>query len=275
MAKRHDNKKNKLELIPAKAIEEVGKVFTFGAEKYGEYNWQKGMDWTRMIGSMERHLNAIKRGEDFDLESGLLHSAHLTCNALMLTEYYSIHKQGDNRMHRYLKMEKIGLDIDEVLADFIGHYKKVFNIEHDIPFWTFEPKLQERLIELKDNKQFWEGITPLIKAKDLPFEPHCYITSRICNPEFTKAWLHANGFPSVPVFSVPPGEDKSKVALEQGLTMFVDDSYKTFVQMTKNNILCYLMNAPHNTKYDVGHKRIHSLKELDHNQPHIGATKKQ
>jgi hypothetical protein len=192
-----------------------------------------------------------------------------------LTEYYSIHKQGDNRTHRYLKIEKIGLDIDEVLADFIGHYKKLFNIQHDTPFWTFEPQLQERLIELKEAEKFWGSIPPLIKAKELPFEPHCYITSRICNPKFTEAWLHAHGFPSVPVFCVPPGEDKSKVALEQGLTMFVDDSYKTFVQMTKNNILCYLMDAPHNTKYDVGHKRIYSLKELGHNQPHVEANKHQ
>ena len=260
-AKRFDAEKIRVDLIPARATEEVGKVFTFGAKKYGDRNWEKGMDWTRMIASSKRHLLAIEKGEDYDPESGLLHSAHLACNSLMLTEYYHIHQKGDDRRHNYLRMERVGLDIDEVLADFIGHYKKHFKIDKNVPFWLFDPELTKNLEELKNNNEFWSTIPPKIDPKDLPFEPVCYITSRICDIKFTEKWLTDNGFPSVPVY-VAQSQEKTKIAMEQKLTMFVDDRFETFVQMTNANIFCYLMNAPHNEKYDVGHKRIHSLNQI-------------
>jgi hypothetical protein len=44
-----------------------------------------------------RHLEAIRLGEDIDAESGLLHAAHLQCNAAMLTEYYFTKQDFDNR----------------------------------------------------------------------------------------------------------------------------------------------------------------------------------
>jgi hypothetical protein len=260
-AKRFDAEKIRVDLIPARATEEVGKVFTFGAKRYGDRNWEKGMDWTRMIASSKRHLLEIEKGEDYDRKSGLLHSAHLACNSLMLTEYYHIHQKGDNRRHTYLRMERVGLDIDEVLADFIGHYKKHFKIDKNVPFWFFDSELKKNLEELKNNNEFWSTIPPKIDPKDLPFEPVCYITSRICDIKFTEKWLTDNGFPSVPVYVVQ-SEEKAKIATEQKLTMFVDDRFETFVQMTKANIFCYLMNAPHNEKYKVGHKRIHSLNEI-------------
>ena len=43
---------------------------------------------------------------------------------------------------------------------------------------------------------------------------------------------------------------------------FVDDKFENFVELNKNGICCFLMDAPHNQRYDVGHKRIKSLKEL-------------
>lgn len=72
-------------------------VLMKGAEKYGADNWKRGMAWKTVIASLERHLWAIKEGEDYDKESGLLHSAHIMCNAAFLTEYYKIYPQGDNR----------------------------------------------------------------------------------------------------------------------------------------------------------------------------------
>jgi len=40
-----------------------------------------------------RHLEVIRLGEDIDPESGLLHAAHLQCNAQMLTEFYFTHPE--------------------------------------------------------------------------------------------------------------------------------------------------------------------------------------
>jgi hypothetical protein len=55
------------------------------------------MPWMDMIASAERHLHAIKKGEDYDNESNLLHAAHVMANMAFLIEYYTIYPQGDNR----------------------------------------------------------------------------------------------------------------------------------------------------------------------------------
>jgi len=47
----------------------------------------------------------IRLGEDIDQESGLLHDAHLQCNAAMLTEFYFTHPEFDDRV-KYDKDEK-------------------------------------------------------------------------------------------------------------------------------------------------------------------------
>lgn len=88
---KHDQEKPLMALMPASALEEEGMVWTFGARKYGNWNWSKGIAYTRVISAIFRHLMAIMRGEDIDSESGLLHAAHIRCNAGMLIEF---HKQG-------------------------------------------------------------------------------------------------------------------------------------------------------------------------------------
>ncbi len=89
--------KTRHDLAPAFAQEQYAKVLTAGSLKYAERNWELGMRWSKVISSLERHIQAIKRGEDFDLETGILHSAHVMCNAAFLTEYYKIYPEGDDR----------------------------------------------------------------------------------------------------------------------------------------------------------------------------------
>jgi hypothetical protein len=114
-AQRHNRGKTRHDLTPAFAQEQYARVLTIGAEKYGDNNWRKGMPWTSVIASAERHLLALKSGEDYDAESGLLHSAHLMANMAILTEFYKIYPQGDNRAHSYMVRQKIGVDIDELM----------------------------------------------------------------------------------------------------------------------------------------------------------------
>ena len=99
-ATRHDTGKLRFDLIPAYATEQVARVFTNGAVKYGDRNWEKGMNWSRVIASLKRHLNSFEQGEDIDLESGLLHTAHIATNALFLVEYSKIYKEGDDRSYK-------------------------------------------------------------------------------------------------------------------------------------------------------------------------------
>jgi hypothetical protein len=94
---RTNENKLRYDLIPPLANREYAKVWTQALGKYPEGNWEKGMPWTEVIASAMRHLEAIRLGEDIDAESGLLHAAHLQCNAAMLTEYYFTKQDYDNR----------------------------------------------------------------------------------------------------------------------------------------------------------------------------------
>lgn len=83
---RYDAGKRRWDLVPPE-IEEVVDVFTFGAVKYADRNWEKGMSWGRVFGSLLRHSWAFWRGEDIDKESGLHHMAHAMWNCLALLTY--------------------------------------------------------------------------------------------------------------------------------------------------------------------------------------------
>lgn len=260
-AKRFDINKNRLDLIPTSLLEEVGKILTFGAEKYGDSNWKLGMKWSRCIGSLKRHLLEFEKGIDYDNESGELHISHILTNAAFLLEYYKIYPQGDDRPHKYLNMLKIGLDIDEVLADWVGHWSKLHGQE--VPeTWNFDRNIGEKFDKLKDNKDFWLSIPVKTKPEDIHFEPHCYITSRSIPKEWTEEWLDKNGFPTMPVYSVGFGESKVDVAKASGIDIYVDDRFENFVELNNAGICTYLFDAPHNQRYSVGHKRLYNLKEL-------------
>ncbi len=84
---RHDDNKLPWHLFPMNAASEVVKVLQFGAKKYDERNWEKGMAFSRCFNSCIRHLNAWWYREDNDPESGLCHLSHAACNILFLIFY--------------------------------------------------------------------------------------------------------------------------------------------------------------------------------------------
>lgn len=262
---RYNSGKKRYDLVHQWAHEQMVNVLTKGAEKYEERNWERGMAWSNVLSSLERHLAAIKKGEDYDPETGELHAAHIACNAHFLTAYYKIYPQGDDRPHQYLNPPKIGLDIDEVLCDWVGDWTNTYGIERRPTSWYFDRALIERFEKMKEEgklDEFYLGLKPMLKPEDLPFEPHCYITSRPVSTEITEKWLDMHGFPTKPVFTTTKERTKAVIAKEQGLDIFVDDGYHNFLELNKNGICCFLMDAPHNRRYDVGFKRIKSLKEL-------------
>jgi len=261
---RFNQGKTRYDLVPAFAQEQYAKVLTKGSEKYAERNWEIGMKWSKVLASLERHLHAIKRGEDFDNETGILHSAHVMCNAAFLTEYYKIYPQGDDRPHAYLTPKKICLDIDEVLARFTPSWCKRWDIQEPTS-WYFDRKITERFAEMKANgelDEFYLNLEVLTPCSEIPFEPDCYVTSRPVSTEITEQWLDKNGFPHRPVHTVGLGQSKVEILKEIGCEIFVDDRFDNFVEINRAGICCYLFDAPHNQRYDVGYKRIKSLKEL-------------
>lgn len=76
---------------------DVAKVGDFGAKKYGQWNYKKGMKWMRLLGSCSRHLCSFIGGEDIDRESGISHIAHFVYDGLMLLDYTKRHKELDDR----------------------------------------------------------------------------------------------------------------------------------------------------------------------------------
>lgn len=261
VAVRYDADKLRYDLLPTSALEELTKIITMGAKKYAPRNWEKGMNWSRCIASLKRHLAEFEKGVDYDSESGLLHIAHVMCNAAFLTEYYRIHPQGDDRNHHYLNVPRIGLDIDNVLADFTTHFYNWYKIkDKNITHWN-DPNISgEKWDAIKNNPEFWSTIPVLTNPADIPFEPVCYITHRVIPNEVTEMWLNKNGFPTAKVITVTGS--KVQAAKDNKLDIFVDDKYENFIDLNKNGVCCFLFDASHNDKYNVGYKRITSLKEL-------------
>lgn len=259
--KRFNQGKVRFDLRSSFANEQLANVLTMGAEKYGDRNWELGMPWSKVIASLERHFEAIKRGEDFDAESGMLHSAHVMTNAMFLTEYYKVYPQGDDRKTWYDYGYKVGLDIDDVLSDFCPTFCKRYDL-HIPKFWNFDRSIMEKFEELKKDKDFWINLPIKTNPDSIPFEPTCYITSRSIPIEWTEEWLDKNGFSAVKVYQVGIDGSKVECAKKSKIDIFIDDRYDNYLELNNAGIFTYLFSAPHNMRYRVGHKRINAVSEV-------------
>lgn len=276
---RYNSNKTRHELIEPFATEQKARIFTKGAVKYEDHNWIKGMKWSKMLASAKRHINAFERGEDYDFypetcegcrngtcenHTGELHSAQAAWNMDGLTSFYKFYPQGDDRLHNILPKPKIGLDVDEVICDWVGPWCKLHNIP--IPSsWYFQWDIQAIFKDMREKgilDSFYAGLPPKLNPDELPFEPVCYISHRPIDSSITKTWLERHGFPLKPVFHVDNRMDKIKICQDQGVDIFVDDSYDTFQAMNLAGVCCYLFDAKHNRRYNVGYRRIKSLKDL-------------
>ena len=94
---RFNNGKLKWSLVSWKALEPMVEVLMFGAKKYDSWNWAKGLKYTEICESLQRHLNAFIQGEDDDQESKLSHVGHILCNAMFLSYMYLFKKDFDDR----------------------------------------------------------------------------------------------------------------------------------------------------------------------------------
>lgn len=87
--KKNDRKDNKTrwELIPLDCLEDIARVYTEGAKKYGDNNWQNlDNGYERYKGALLRHLYASSL-EEFDPETKVRHEAAIAWNALALLYY--------------------------------------------------------------------------------------------------------------------------------------------------------------------------------------------
>lgn len=97
-AKKYDDEKIRMDLIPPIPEKLIAEVLTYGAKKYGDRNWEKGLNYSRIYAATRRHLNAWWSGEDNDLEDGLNHLAHAAANILFLLEFVAKGTGKDDRL---------------------------------------------------------------------------------------------------------------------------------------------------------------------------------
>lgn len=81
-----DNGKTRLDLVSPTFIEAVGKIRTFGVQKYGDSDSWAKVEPKRYMAALLRHINAYRMGEDTDRESGLPHLWHAACNLMFLID---------------------------------------------------------------------------------------------------------------------------------------------------------------------------------------------
>ena len=81
-----DQGKDRYDLVPPEIEEAIAKVLTFGASKYGDRNWEKGMNWGRAYAALRRHMGAWWGGEKNDPETGMPHTWHAAgCIAFLVS----------------------------------------------------------------------------------------------------------------------------------------------------------------------------------------------
>ena len=97
---KYDEGKTQWALLPPYSLEEVAKVYTYGATKYAANNWRKGMAWSRTFSAVMRHCWKFWRGETYDKETGLHHMAHAAFGCLTLIEYTRTKTPTDDRPFR-------------------------------------------------------------------------------------------------------------------------------------------------------------------------------
>lgn len=85
----------RFDLIPPRAMVKVAEIYGRGAEKYDDWNWRKGYDWSLSLAALERHLNAFKAGESTH-EDGH-HLASVVFHALALMTFEEEHPELDDR----------------------------------------------------------------------------------------------------------------------------------------------------------------------------------
>ena len=84
---KYDGDKIRMELLPPEFLHATADILTFGAKKYADRNWEKGMAWSRVFGALQRHLWSWWKGEHVDPETGKSHLWHACCCLAFLVTY--------------------------------------------------------------------------------------------------------------------------------------------------------------------------------------------
>lgn len=137
---KYDGEKPRMHLLPPKAIIEVAKVLTFGANKYDEENWKKLENLqSRYTSGALRHIFAHMDGEDLDSESNVSHLAHAICCLLFKLEIELEDAKNKEKESRELNEQKYStrdqsFESDRLVDKSYNEKGSVFNTEYIIQY---------------------------------------------------------------------------------------------------------------------------------------------
>lgn len=131
------------ELLPWQEIEDIVKVYHFGAKKYAPESWKNLNDGARRyFAACNRHLIAYIKGEKIDPESGIYHLAHAAWNVIAML---------------YLDKHGNGFDFDRVKTDkFIEKACIVHNNKYKYPNTIYVKNDEKVEIECPIHGAFWQ-----------------------------------------------------------------------------------------------------------------------
>lgn len=98
-SKKNDRIDGKLrwDLMPLDCLNEIARVYTSGANKYGENTWQYlDNGYERYKGALLRHLYEDSIGNDTDEDTGCIHLAQVAWNAIAML-WIKLHKDEYNK----------------------------------------------------------------------------------------------------------------------------------------------------------------------------------
>ena len=87
----------RFDLIPPHPLWAVATHYGVGARKYEARNWERGYEWSKSFGALQRHAVAWWAGEDIDDETGSNHLAAIVFHAFALLEFTDTHPEFDDR----------------------------------------------------------------------------------------------------------------------------------------------------------------------------------
>ena len=126
--KRYNTGKLPMHLVPTSSIYALADVLDYGATKYEDHNWRRGMKWSTVYSCAMRHLLKWFEGEERDDESGKEHLSHVMANIAMLIEYKETCPELDDRFKGLqrtygsfksdLPNGMSGGDIDDMAAEY-------------------------------------------------------------------------------------------------------------------------------------------------------------
>lgn len=248
-----DNKR--FDLIPARPLEEISKILAKGVNKgYEEDGWRSYSDVRQLLNRLKSKLNEFEKMNDVD-DDGLRNIDKVATYAMMISDLLVTNPHKDNRFDKASKTPRIALDVDDVVADFLGGYERETGDKLN-PYWNASYGIPEKLQILKDNKDFWVNLDVLHHPN---FEPTCYISSRSIPVEFTQEFIQKAGLPCAPVFHVPWNTSKIDLLKTNKIDILIDDKPQNFTEATQAGIFCYLMDANHNKWFDAKNRRIYNL----------------